>query len=284
MPSIAAKGAVGRREAAAKSQTFLEQGALTTGQVFQHRLVGLAQGGERDGGVGGFGAGESGKQLAGDLRLDIPPLRERMIGQAGHGLCRQLHAGKGVEQLGVAHHAAHGHGAVVANLVDGGGLGLGLHRRGGNVPAHGMAGDENLLRGAQCTAVLRRNLGEGLGQRIGVFHAGTHVVEVFAVTRGSPGIPVLDQVAANARVLHEQVGALARIAVGIHHQLAVPVLGHFDVVGRSVEHPGPAAGAGHGHVVTVGGLHGLEAGGRAGDGKAARVLDAIFFRQHGNGV
>lgn len=81
-------------------------------------------------------------------------------------------------------------------------------------------------------------------QRVGVLHTGAHVVVVLAVARRRPGIAVGDQVGADRGVAHRQRHIGPAVAVGVHHEAAVPVLGHLDAVARPVEHALEARGRG----------------------------------------
>jgi hypothetical protein len=226
---------------------------------------------------GGGHAGEGGEQGAGHLRADVGPVGRRVLGQAGQGLGAHLHCGELVEQLGIAHHAAHRHGAVVGHLVDGGGGGLGLDGRAGDVATHRVAGDIDAGGRGQRAAGCGGDGVEVVRQLVGVFDAGAHVVVVAAVAGRGPGIALLDQVAADRRRADGQRrDVVAAEAVGVHHQLAVPVGRHLDLVDRAIQRAGIAAGGGHVDGVARGCRHGGEGGGHgsSASGEGAAVLRA----------
>src|SRR5690606_16000449 len=133
-----------------------------------------------------------------------------------------------VEQFGITHHAAHGSCASIGHEVVGGLLGLPLDGGAGNVATHGDTGDVDLVGLGQRTAVLLGNVIERRGKGVGIIDAGAYVVEVGAVGGGSPCTAVIQQVLAHRRVVHGQIRNLTAIAVGVHDQHAVPVLGDLD--------------------------------------------------------
>ncbi len=176
---------------------------------------------------------------------------------------------------GVTHYAAHGHGAVVLHRVVGGGQGLVLDGGGGDMAAHGVAHDVEAVRVGEAGDV-----GERQSQFVGVLDAGAHVVEVGGVAGGGPGVTVIQQPLANARVADGEFGTLAPVAVGVHHQAAVPDGRNLDAVAGAVgADAGPLLGvvvAGYATLfVEVGGLR------FAGD-EGAGVLDARRLRWLGD--
>ena len=191
---------------------------------------------------------------------------------AGQLLGNHLVARKIVEQFGVAQHATHRHGACVLDLVDGGCLRLGIDRGRRDVPAHRYAGDEYLGGRGKWAVIGRRNGRKIQGQCVGVFHPGTNVVVVFRITRRCPGIAFFQQITPHDWRVHRQAGPGAPVAMGPHHQLAVPAcLGHFDAVGSTFEHAGPAIGV----------YRGVDQRGKCGLGRRrehARVLGPGIFR------
>lgn len=273
--AIAAEHAPYRRERAALREAQVEHRPLAAREVLHHRAELQAGGRGR--------AREGGVQRARDLRPDVQPVDARVLGQPCQRLRGNLRARKVVEQFGVAHHAAHRHRAVVLHLVVGGGVGLVLDGRRRDVAAHRMARDVDPRGRRELAAV---GLGDGVelqGQRVGVFHARAHVVEILAVARGGPGVAVLDQEAADGGVVHLQQVAFAGVAMRVHHELAVPVGGHLDAVLRAAEHAGPAAGGGVVDGVAGVGGERREGGGRGIGGRegVAAVLQAGFFGRRG---
>ena len=135
-----------------------------------------------------------------------------------------------VEQLVVAHHAAHRHRAVVSVgiLLDGHAGDVAAHRRAGEVDAARVA-DEPVEPGAQVMRVL---------------DSLRHVVAVGGVARRGPGKAVLDEIPAERRVADGQLEAAAAKPVRVEHELAVPVGGHFDAVAGAALHAPQARGRG----------------------------------------
>ncbi len=235
--AVAAEHADHDREGAAIQEAEIGDGPVAARQVLDDALV-FEPGGCRHQRV----RRKAGEQDRNHLRGDIGPVDERVLRQVGQCLCGHLRAREVVEEFGVADHAAHRSGAVVLDLVVGGRKSLVFDGSGGNVAAHRHARDVDLAGFGQRAVVGRSDLGEVERQRVGVFDAGAHVVEVLAVARCSPGVAVLDQVAADLRVVDGQLVAFAAVAVRVHDQLAVPVGRHLDAIERAAQNTLPAAG------------------------------------------
>jgi hypothetical protein len=125
-----------------------------------------------------------------------------------------------VEEGVIAQHPAHRQRARVQ-------AGELLDRPADDVPAHGHAGDHRAARPVHQAV-------EQQGEVAGAEHAGPHVVGVVVVRRGRPRVPLVEQFLPQperGRVDGED-GAVAAEAVRPHHELAVPLRWHLDVVGR----------------------------------------------------
>ena len=182
-------------------------------------------------------------------------------------LRRHGRLGEVFELEGVTHHAAHGYGAVVLHRVVGGGQGFVLDGGGGDMAAHGVADNVEAVRVGEAGDV-----GERQRQFVGVFDAGAHVVEVGGVAGGGPGVAVIQQPLANAGVADGEFGTLAPVAVGVHHQAAVPGGRNLNAVAGAV---GADAGPLFGVIVAGDAAFRVEGGGLGfAGGESAGVLDA----------
>src|SRR5690606_25464218 len=218
-----------------------------TGQVLQRGIEGSA--GSSQAVCVGVGIVIDPQRLAGRLQLAgylIRRDRERIGAHTGELEQCQAVGTEVVEQFGITHHAAHGSGASIGHEVVGSLLGLALDGGAGNVAIHGDTGDVDLVGLGKRTAILLGNVIERQSKGVGILEAGTYIVEVGAVGRGGPGIAVIQQILAHRRVVHGQIRNLTAIAVGVHDQHAIPVLGNLDAVAGPIQHAVPAAGTGIG--------------------------------------
>ena len=153
----------------------------------------------------------------------------------GKRLSDQIEVEKVVEELIVTHDAAHRQRRHIRLrvLLDG---------HAGDVAAHGMASEVRAPRVAD-EAV------EELAEGVGVLHALSHIVAVLAVARRCPRVAVRHEGLADARVADGQLEADAAEAVGIEHEVPVPVVGDLDPIAGAIMDAPRARRAGPGERV-----------------------------------
>ena len=79
-------------------------------------------------------------------------------------------------------------------------------------------------------------------ETVRVLNASAHVVVVLGEAGRAPGVTIADQVLSDRWVADVDSGPCAAVAVGVHHQHAIPVLGHFHTISGAIQHTPPAIG------------------------------------------